>query len=93
MAIEFFIPSMLTEFSDGASRVRIEASPATVGEALDLLWHRHPGIRDRVVTERGEVRPHVNVFVTDENIRCTGGLGTPIPSGAAISIIPAVSGG
>ncbi len=51
------------------------------------------GVRDRVVTEQGQVRPHVNVFVGDESIRFTGGLSTPLSDGAEISIVPAVSGG
>ncbi len=48
---------------------------------------------DRVVDERGEMRPHVNVFVGVEAIRWTGGLATALPDGAEISIVPAVSGG
>jgi molybdopterin synthase sulfur carrier subunit len=39
------------------------------------------------------VRPHVNVFVGTESIRFTGGLNTPVPDGAEIWIVPAVSGG
>jgi molybdopterin converting factor small subunit len=50
-------------------------------------------VRDRILTEQGEVRPHVNVFVGDQSIRDTGGLATPVPDGAEIAIIPAVSGG
>lgn len=48
---------------------------------------------DRVLTEQGEVRPHVNVFVGEESIRYTGGLATPLTDGAEIAIVPAVSGG
>jgi molybdopterin converting factor small subunit len=50
-------------------------------------------VRDRVVTEQGEVRPHVNVFVGVESIRFTGDLATPLAADAEISIVPAVSGG
>jgi molybdopterin converting factor small subunit len=57
------------------------------------LWILYPGIRDRVATEQGLVREHINIFVGEENIRYTGGLATPVPSGAEISIVPAVSGG
>ena len=65
----------------------------TVSDVLEDLWELHPGVRDRVVTEIGEVRQHVNIFVGNEAIRWTGGLDTPVPEGAEISIIPAVSGG
>ena len=64
-----------------------------MGEALDALCGLHPGVRDRVVDERGEVRQHVNLFVGAESIRYTGGLATRVPEGSEISIVPAVSGG
>lgn len=94
MAVVIHIPGYVREFTGGISRVTLaDASPATVGEALASLWRLHPGVRDRVVTEQGEVRPHVNVFVGSESIRFTGGLDTPLPADAEISIVPAVSGG
>jgi molybdopterin converting factor small subunit len=73
--------------------VQIERSPATLAEALEELWKQCPGIRDRVLTEQGEVRPHVNIFVGNEDIRYTGGLRTCLADGAEIAIIPAISGG
>ncbi len=65
----------------------------TVGAALDRLGRLHPGVRERVLTEQGDVRPHVNVFVGEESIRYLDGLATPLPEDAEISILPAVSGG
>ena len=93
MGVVFHIPGYLRSFTDGRNRIALEAAPATAGAALEALWALHPGIRDRVVTEQGDVRQHVNVFVGDESIRFTGGLATPLASGAEISIVPAVSGG
>jgi molybdopterin converting factor small subunit len=43
--------------------------------------------------ERGELRPHVNVFVDAESVRLLGGLGAPLDEGSTIVIAPAVSGG
>jgi molybdopterin synthase sulfur carrier subunit len=45
------------------------------------------------MNETGAVRLHVNVFVGDEEIKFTGGLSTPVPEGADLHVIPAVSGG
>ena len=64
-----------------------------VSDALDALWRAVPGVRDRVLTETGEVREHVQVFVGLESIRFTGGLATAVPEDAEIHIVPAVSGG
>jgi sulfur-carrier protein len=93
VAVVFHIPGYLRTFTDGTTTVRLDTSPGTVRAALAALWEIHPGVRDRVVTEQGEVRPHVNVFVGVESIRFTGGLDTTLPEGSEISIVPAVSGG
>jgi sulfur-carrier protein len=94
VAVVIHIPGYVREFTGGLGRVTLAGpSPATVGEALTALWALHPGVRDRVVTEQGAVRPHVNVFVGVESIRFTGGLATPLAADAEISIVPAVSGG
>jgi molybdopterin synthase sulfur carrier subunit len=93
MPITFLIPGPLRPFSGGKSRVVIESSPTTLAEALEALWNRCPGMRGRVATEQAQIRQHINVFVGKEDIRYTGGLQTPVPEGAEIAIIPAVSGG
>jgi molybdopterin synthase sulfur carrier subunit len=93
MSIVFHIPGALREFTSGQSQIEIASSPATLGEAFSVLWAMYPGVRDRIATETGQVREHINIFVGNENVRYTGGLATPIPPGAEISIVPAVSGG
>jgi molybdopterin synthase sulfur carrier subunit len=93
MAVRFLIPGPLQPFAGGRTRIAIDGSPATVAEALEALGALAPGVRERVVTERGEVRPHVNVFVGADNIRDARGLETPLPEGCEIAILPAVSGG
>lgn len=93
MPVVFYIPSYLRPFTEGRARLDLREAPATVGEALEVLWALHPGVRDRVVTEQGELRPHVNVFVGAESIRFADGFSTPLPDGAEIAILPAISGG
>ena len=93
MPVTFLLPGSLRSLSDGRSRVVIDQSPATLADALEALWKRCPAIRDRLTTEQGQIREHINVFVGVENVRYTGGLQTPVPDGAEISIIPAISGG
>lgn len=89
----FHIPGPLRSFSGGRSDVELEAPAATLFEALQALWTACPGMRDRVVTEQGQVREHINIFVDKENVRYTGGLATPVSPGTEISIVPAISGG
>ena len=66
---------------------------ATVVDALTQLWTRHAALRDRIVTERGELRPHIGVFVNGHHIRHLNGLQSALKSGDEITILPAISGG
>jgi molybdopterin converting factor small subunit len=91
--ITFQISGHLTEFTGGRAEITLDGSPATVGEALDRLWSEHAGLRDRVLNELGEVRPHVNVFVNSETVRRDQVLQTEIVGDAEVCIMPAVSGG
>jgi DNA-3-methyladenine glycosylase I len=89
----FVIPGPLREFASNRAEVRIKGHASSVADALALLWNECPGARDRVLTERSELRPHVYVFVNGANIRHAGGLRAPVHSDAEIIIVPAVSGG
>ena len=93
MSVVFRLPGYLSELAGGRSRVEVATSPATVGDALASLGAILPAVRDRVLTEEGRVRTHVNVFVGRESIRHTGGLETPLRDGAEVFILPAISGG
>ena len=93
MAIVVYLPSYLQPFAEGRSEVEVDGGAATVLDALDELRGRYPGVYDRVMTERGEVRQHVNVFIGEESIRDAQGLASPVPPGSEITILPAVSGG
>ncbi len=93
MAIVFVIPGPLRDVAGGQREVRVDGSAGSLVEALALLWRECPAVRDRVLTERGEVRPHINIFIDGENSRYSGGLSTPVRDGAEIMLLPAISGG
>ena len=91
--ITFQISGYLTEFTGGRAEIILQTSPANVREALDNLWSEHVGLRDRVLNELGEVRPHVNVFVNSQTVPRDRVLQTEILGDAEVCIMPAVSGG
>lgn len=93
MPVTFHIPGPLRQFTDGRSKVEIERSPTTLAEALSSLWTLYPALRDRITTEQDQIREHINIFIGDAEIRYTGGLTSPVPTGSEISIVPAISGG
>ena len=93
MSLTFVIPGPLRELAVNRGEVRIDDSAESVSVALALLWAQCPALRDRVVTELGELRPHINIFVDGESIRYSGGFDSPVRDGAEIFILPALSGG
>ena len=82
------LPRSLAAILPGLPR-RVSVEGTTVAEvvaALDLAW---PGLADRVLEPGPAIREHINVFVDGE----PADLGTTVPSGATIHVIPAVAGG
>ena len=86
--VEVTLPPALVNLFPGSVR-RLEVSAASVGEAIDALDERWPGMRDRLCDSRPAIRRHINVFV--DGRRAT--LETPLAPGAAVFIITAISGG
>jgi MoaD family protein len=93
MSVRFFVPGPLREFSGGQAEITISTNPGTLKDALDALAREYPGVTRRVLDEKGEVRPHVNLFVGGECVRFADGLQTPLAEGCEVAILPAVSGG
>lgn len=90
MAIEVRIPTILRNFTDGERAVN--GSGVNVGELIDNLDGAHDGIKERLI-ENDEVRRFINIYVNDEDIRFSGGLGTEVGDGDTVVILPAVAGG
>ena len=93
MPYTFVIPGPLRELAEGRSELRLDGSARSIADALHLLGRDYPKVRDRIVTELGEVRPHINIFIDGDSFRDVGGLSAPVRNGAEILILPAVSGG
>jgi molybdopterin converting factor small subunit len=93
MPLNFVVSGPLRELAGNRGEIPVEGSASSLSEALSLLWTNCPALRDRVVTELGEVREHVNIFVDGESIRYSGGFDTPVRDRSEIVILPALSGG
>ena len=91
MAVTVRIPTTLRPLSGGASTVEVDAG--ALSDVIKALDAAHPGFADRLLDEEGNLRRFVNVFVDDDDVRYLDGLGTNVPDGQTVSIIPAVAGG
>lgn len=91
MAVRVRIPTPLRRLTNGERVVEVEG--ADLQAAIDNLDRRFPGIRARILDERGDVLQFVNIFVNERDIRFLQGVRTPLEDGAEVSIVPAMAGG
>jgi MoaD family protein len=92
VSVTVVLPAQLRDLADEGV-VELSEPTATVRDALEALRTQRPAVYERIVTERREVRPHVNVFVDRDDIRWSGGLDTPLRDGSEVVVLPSVSGG
>jgi molybdopterin converting factor small subunit len=93
MSVSFRIPTILRTYTDGQSTVELDVVTMTLQGALDALEAAAPGILQRLVSDSGELRRFINVYVNDDDVRFLDGLATELADGATVSIVPAVAGG
>ena len=91
MSITVRVPTTLRTLTAGESEVAVEGN--TVADALESLELAHPGFRERILDDDGQLRRFVNVFVSDDDVRFMEGLSTVVADGETLSIVPAVAGG
>ncbi|MBS0262748.1 MAG: MoaD/ThiS family protein [Planctomycetes bacterium] len=95
-SITLVIPSALSSLcriSSGPPSGTLRISADSVRGALAELARQFPDVHVRLCDERGNPRPHINVFVNDDHVRTRAGLDTPLAAGDTVSLLPAVSGG
>ena len=85
------IPTPLRPYAGGQSEVNVLG--ATVGEALHDLVSQFPDLKNHLFTDDDELRPFVNLFLGNEDIRHLQGVATPLEAGDVLMIIPSIAGG
>ena len=89
--IKVRIPTPLRPLTKGLGEV--DAQAHTIVEMIDTLNATHPGIKDRLCDDTGELRRFVNIYVNEEDIRFLKGKETSLKDGDEVSIVPAIAGG
>jgi molybdopterin converting factor small subunit len=85
------IPTPLRAYTSGQSEVNV--SGASIAEVLSDLTAQFPAIKPHLFNEGGDLRPFVNLFVGEKNIRDLQGVDTPINEGDRVMLIPSIAGG
>ena len=90
MSVTLVLPTVLAKLADGQE---IGASGETVGEVIAEVAARFPALAPRLRDESGNPYPYVTFYLNDEDIRFTGGFGTPVTDGDELTVVPAIAGG
>ena len=91
MSVSVRIPTILRTYTNGESEV--QADGGTLAEVIESLESSYPGIKGRIVDDKGSIRRFVNVYVGNDDVRFLESLATSTPPGIQVSVIPAVAGG
>ena len=85
------IPTPLRSYTGGQSEIPVNGQ--TVGEAMGDLVNRYPTLRPHLYNGEGHLRPFVNLFVGEENVKDLQGMETRLTEGDRLLLIPSIAGG
>jgi len=85
------IPTPLRTYTDGQPEISVKGD--TVFEVLDNLVSNYPAIQPHLFNETGQLRPFVNLYLGEENVRDLNGLQTQIMENDRLLLIPSIAGG
>ncbi len=85
------IPTPLRSYTNGQAEVNVAGS--NVAEAMEHLVVQYPALRPHLYNGDGQLRPFVNLFLGENNVKDLQGLQTPIDQNARLMLIPSIAGG
>jgi len=85
------IPTPLRTYTNGQSEIAVQGS--TVSAAIDDLVSNYPALKTHLLNDAGQLRPFVNLFLGEENVRELQGVDTPLKDDDRLMLIPSIAGG
>ena len=85
------IPTPLRSYTAGQSEIAVQGG--TVAEAMDDLMGQYPSLKPHLYNGTGTLRPFVNLFIGENNIKDLEGLETPLEADDRLLLIPSIAGG
>ena len=85
------IPTPLRSYTDG--QVEVSVGGENVAEAMQQLVERYPSLKPHLYDGDGKLRPFVNLFVGENNVKDLQGLATPLQADDRVLLIPSIAGG
>lgn len=91
MGIQFRIPKLLQEKTDGATLVEVEG--ASVHECIADLIRRHPGLKGMILDGENRILLKWMVYINDKSAVSSEDLSRHVKDGDKIALLPMVAGG
>jgi molybdopterin converting factor small subunit len=85
------VPTPLRAYTEGQKEVVVDGE--SVGAVILDLVNRYPGLKQHLFNDDGALRPYVNIFINQEDVRTLDGEETPVAEGDRLMIVPSIAGG
>jgi molybdopterin converting factor small subunit len=85
------IPTPLRSYVENESEVAVDGE--TVTEAIENLIANYPAIQPHLFNDDGQLRPFVNLFLGEDNVRDLQGGQTKLKKDDRLLLIPSIAGG
>lgn len=85
------IPTPLRKFTGNSTKVNVGGN--NVQEALGELTQKFPDLKKHLFDTEERVRPFINIFIGEDDIRNLQHQQTSVAESSVISIVPAIAGG
>ena len=85
------IPTPLRKFTGSSSKVTVAGT--TIKQALQELTTKYPDLKKHLFDTEDRVRPFINIFIGENDIRNLQQQETAVADFSTISIVPAIAGG
>lgn len=85
------IPTPLRPYTNGTAEVSLQGT--NVAEVMQSLVSQYPALQQHLYTGESSLRPFVNIFLGQDNIKDLQGLDTPVADNAQLRLIPSIAGG
>jgi len=85
------IPTPLRNYTSGQNEVLVQGN--NVSEAMADLLTQFPALRPHLYNGQDTLRPFVNLFLGEDNVKDMQGLETPLKDDDRLLLIPSIAGG
>jgi adenylyltransferase/sulfurtransferase len=85
------IPTPLRSYTNSQAEIAVRGG--TVGAAMTSLVEQFPSLKPHIYNGDGQLRPFVNLFVGEHNIKDLQGMETPLAEDSRLILIPSIAGG